>query len=158
MAVEIPKFEQRYAEIKEGDILHRIPVRNLGSKVALRIGAIYKDITDIQKKTGDLDDASPEKFEAANELFSKFEELFRICIIDFDKHEELFDRIPLDPQVYISVFDEITTAMAGGSDIGSGVKKKKIRSSPQRGSSSSSEEQDSQETRSENSTDSPGSG
>lgn len=113
MAIELKKFEQKFFTIREGEVEHKIPVRSIGTRVALQLGDAYDELLKLQEKASELDPASIENSRLVRAMIEKFINILEICIVDFDQHRDIIDRIPMDIEVYGQVFEEIIQAMSG---------------------------------------------
>lgn len=148
--IEIPEIRQRFFKIKQGDVIHEIPLNHLGTKVALEIADAYDDLKDIQSK---ISEASPEdRASLMRDLVLGFIRIFEICIPEFEKWESLFANLPMRNDIYQAIFEEIVAVMA--EDDSDSSKKKTIGESSGSGSISGSAKQGTRHRKSQVSTDS----
>jgi hypothetical protein len=114
--IEIPEIQQRSFPIKQGGVIHEIPVHNLGTKVALEIADAYDELVKLQDKVSGINFSNPDGMAALRHLLRAFMGLFEICIIDFQKWKPLFDNIPLKIEIYEAIFEDMINAMNGKED------------------------------------------
>ncbi len=145
---EIKPDVQKFATIKYGGEIIKIPVRSMGPGLGLRLS----DLSDIQQKLAKQHakivsqilefrakgeqipgDVSKKANEINAEIYRNQIILYKTCIVDYDKYESIIEKIPMIEAEHVKFFNEIVGAMmAGVEDEEEPVKKNGSRKSPKR--------------------------